>query len=338
MTIEPQQQAGTPHSGAFRFRIGTRHDLPRCVELLPAGFHASRAVRQHLVQLWERLLAVEARVFAVIEDLEQTHPGNIEAFGMSAFVTDRFVEEFFASPRAYLPALIYERLLAGENIVLSAQELLKANTTTGINIVVLHFGMRNEDLAAARTVQALAAGSAAFYFFHGGYHVNCVINEVYGEQSARYMEAGGFRLMRDFQSEAPAAFAGVSPAHYPYLFVLRQDGMEPGAVNQLSMLLSKSAPRIFFSNTERRLLERALLNESDAQICAGLNVSVDAVKKTWRSIYARVSRRAPFVIPAGDIGPTGSRGQEKRRHLLEYLRTHLEELRPSNPPPTLAGQ
>jgi hypothetical protein len=29
----------------------------------------------------------------------------------------------------------------------------------------------------------------------------------------------------------------------------------------------------------------------------------------------------------------GSRGQEKRRHLLAYLRTHLEELRPSSPPP-----
>jgi len=332
MTVEPKD-AWAPGSAALRFRIGTRADLPHCAKLLPAAFRTSPAVREKWVSLWERLLTVEAQTFVVVEDLEKKHPANIEAFGMSAFVTDRFAEEFCASPAPYRPALLYERMLAGEDVVLSAQELLRANTTTGINIVVLHFGMRNEDLAAARSAQALAAGSAAFYFFHSGYCVNWVINEVYGAQAAQYMEAGGFRLVRDFHKEAPAAFADVSPAHYPYLFILRRDWIEPGAVNPLSMLLSNPVPpRIFFSSTERRVLERALLNESDAQICAGLGVSVDAVKKTWRSIYGRVSRRAPFVIPESDRGPAGSRGQEKRRHLLEYLRTHLEELRPSLPP------
>jgi DNA-binding CsgD family transcriptional regulator len=330
MTIEPKE-AWAPDSGAFRFRIGTSSDLPHCAKLLPAGFRASSKIRRRLVQLWEGLFAAEASTFTIVEDLEQTHPANIEAFGMSAFVTDRFVEEFCASPRPHLPAFIYERMLAGEKVVLSEQELLEANTTTGINIVVLHFGLHNQDLAAPRTMQALAAGTAGFYFFHGGYRVNCVIDEVYGAQTAQYLEAGGFRLVRDFQKETPAAFADISPAHYPYLFILRRDWIEPGSVNPLSMLLSRSVPRIFFSKTERRVLERALLNESDTEICAGLGVSVDAVKKIWRSIYARVSRRAPFVIPAGDLGAPGSRGQEKRRHLLEYLRTHLEELRPSNP-------
>ena len=333
MTVEPKEE-WAPGSAAFRFRIGTRSDLPHCEKLLPAGFRTSSVIRKQLIQLWERLVAADAKTFAVIEDLEQTYPANIEAFGLSVFVTDQFAEEFCASPRPSLPALVYERMLAGEHVILDSQELLRANTTTGINIVALHFGMRNEDLADARTAQVLAAGSAAFYFFHGGYCVNWVINEVYGEQAAHYMEAGGFRLVRNFQKETPAAFADISPAHYPYLFLLRRDWIEPGAVNPLSMLLSKPAPpRIFFSNTERRVLERALLNESDAQICAGLGVSVDAVKKTWRSIYARVSRQASFLIPASDLGPSGSRGQEKRRHLLEYLRTHLEELRPSSPRP-----
>jgi hypothetical protein len=326
--------ADAPRSAAFRFRIGTRADLPHCAKLLPAGFRASSAIRHRLIDLWDQLLTADAKTFTVIEDLEQKHPANIEAFGLSVFVTDRFAEEFCAAPRPHLPAIVYERMLAGDNVVLTPQELLRANTTTGINIAVLHFGLRNEDLADARTAQALAAGSAAFYFFHGGYRVNCMINEVYGAQSVHYMEAGGFRLIRDFQNETPADFADIPPAHYPYLFMLRRGWIELGAVNPLSMLLSASAPRIFFPNTERRVLERALLNESDAQISANLGVSVDAVKKSWRSIYGRVSRRAPYVIPATDLERSGSRGQEKRRHLLEYLRTHLEELRPSSPPPT----
>jgi hypothetical protein len=283
--------------------------------------------------LWEGLLSAEARTFAIVEDLEGTHPDNIEAFGLSVFVADRFVEEFVASPRPYLSALIYERVLAGENIVLTAQQLREANASSGINIATLHFGLRNEDLADARTAQALAAGAGAFHFFHGGYRVNCVINEVYGLQAARYMEAGGFRLIRDFRREGPAAFAGIPREHDPYLFMLHRDWIEPGAVNPLTMLFSAPAPRIYFTATERALLERALLNESDAQICANVGVSLDAVKKTWRNIYDRVSRRAPYIIPAGDLGPSRGRGQEKRRHLLEYLRTHLEELRPGTPPP-----
>jgi len=325
------KEARASELAAFRFRVATPADLPHCVELVPAGFRASTTIRDRLVHLWERLLAAEAMTFAIIEDLQRGHPASIEAFGLSVFVTDRFVEEFCSSPRPYLPAIVYERMLAGENVVLSAQELLKANTTTGINIVVLHAGLRNEDLTAARTAQALPTVSAAFYFFHGGYRVNSIIYEAYGAQTARYMEAGGFQLMRDFQAEAPAAFADIALAHYPYLFMLRRDSIEPGAVNQLSMLLSESPARIGFSDTERRLLERALLNQSDAQIGAGLSISLESVKKTWRSIYARVSRQAPFVIPAADFGPSGSRGPEKRRHLLEYLRTHLEELRPNGP-------
>jgi DNA-binding CsgD family transcriptional regulator len=320
---------------AFRFRLGARADLEACAALLPAGFRADAAVRSRLIDLWCRLLNADARTFAVIADLERTHPDNIEAFGLSVFVKDRFIDAFCAAPRPYLPALVYEHMLAGDDPVLTSQELLEANSTTGVNVVVLHFGLRNEDLTDARTHQALAAGSAAFYFFHGGYRVKCVLNEVYGAQAARYMEAGGFRLIHDFQREDPAGFADVPPAHYPSLFMLRREWIQPGAVNPLSMLLSAPMPRLYFSATERRLLERALLNESDLQISAGLGISPDSVKKTWRSIYHRVSRQAPYIIPVLDYGSAGSRGQEKRRHLLDYLRTHLEELRPAKPPTSL---
>jgi hypothetical protein len=51
--------------------------------------------------------------------------------------------------------------------------------------------------------------------------------------------------------------------------------------------------------------------------------------------YARVAREAPFLIP-GDLPSSGMRGQEKRRHLLDYIRMHLEELRPDGTP--LSGQ
>jgi DNA-binding CsgD family transcriptional regulator len=317
-------------SAAFRFRKGNKDDLPHCLALLPAGFRATGEVRQHLPSLWAALIAREAHIFAIIEDLERPFPERIEAFGMSTFVTDGFLSAFESAPRSQLAALVYERMLAGEDVLLNANELATANSTSGINAVVLHSGMCNEDLSDLRSAQAMNAGAAAFYFFHGGYRIQAIVNEVFGSQTARFMEAGGFRLVHDFQQESPAAFQGMAPNCYPYLFMLRREWIEFGAVNPLSQLFHSPSPRIGFSRAEQRVLEHALLNESDAAIASALGISRDAVKKTWRNIFARVSRHASYLLPPDPVVWSDNRGQEKRRHLIEYLRIHLEELRPIN--------
>ncbi len=109
-----------------------------------------------------------------------------------------------------------------------------AHGGSGLNVVVLHFGLRNHDLADSRTIQALQTGSAAFYFFHAGLRIKAFLNEVYGTQAARYMENGGFRMAHDFQRDHPERFAGVPPEEFPYLFILRKEWMQPGAIDPLS--------------------------------------------------------------------------------------------------------
>jgi hypothetical protein len=304
--------------------------------MLPTGFRANLQVRRRLIHLWEQLVAGGAMTFTVVEDLEQRYPNSIEGFGLSIFVTDRFFDEFCKSPRPYMSSLLYERMLAGEADRLAREDIAETNSTTGLNIVVLHFGMRNEDLAELRTMQMLAMGSAGFYFFHGGYRIKSILNEVYGEQEARFMKCGGFRLLRDFQRESPVDFEGLAPRHYPYLFMLQQDWIEPGAVNPLSQLFAPPAPRLCFATSERRVLEGALLNESDAAIANRLGVSMDGVKKIWRSIYSRAGCRIPDLISHSDL-TASVRGKEKRRHLLEYVRMHLEELRPPHLLPERSG-
>jgi DNA-binding CsgD family transcriptional regulator len=317
------------NSSAFRFRIATPADLARCAELLPSGFRASSALRRQLPKLWTQLLASHGRTFSIIEDMERPHPDNIEGFGLSVFVTDTFLDEFYAAPRPYLAAHCYERMLAGDEVVMNAEQVRRANGGAGLNVVVLHFGLANEDLSDPRTAQVLIAGTSAFYFFHSGYCINAMANEVYGAQSAEYMRRGGFRLICDFQQESPAEFVGLPTAHYPYLMLLRREWVEPAVIDPMSQLFLQRPPRIGFSNSERRVLEGALLNESDAQIAARLGLSLDSVKKTWRNIYVRASCRVPNLIPNADQESFGSRGQEKRRHVLEYVRAHLQELRPS---------
>jgi DNA-binding CsgD family transcriptional regulator len=316
--------------GAFRFRLAHPRDLPHCLPLLPPGCKLAPSLRRRLPEIWAELLAGEARTFPVIDDIERDYPANIEGFGLSVFITDAFTEELIGTPRPYAPALFYERLIAGDKVLLTREDLQTAQATSGINIFGIHFGMRNHDLSDPRSVQVLSAGSAGFYFFHGGYRIRTIVAEHYGEQSVGFMERGGFPLVHDFRRLSPAAFAGVPESEIPNFFALRRESVEPGAINPMTQLFAVAPARIFFSAAERRILERALLNETDAAIADALGVSRNAVLKAWRGIYERVSRRLPQLIPKSG-GADGSRGQEKRRHLLLYLRSHLEELRPGQP-------
>lgn len=315
-------------TGTFRFRMGTAADLPVCETLLPPGFRAPEAVRRELPEVWRQIIDSDAKVFAIVEDIESEFPHNIEAFGLNVFPNDRFADEFCSAPRAYVAALFYERLLAGDDVLPTREQLARANAGSNINALVLHFGLRDPDLSHERSMRALLAASGAFYFFYGGFRIKRMIGEFYGRQELEYLVAGGFRLTHDFSREQPALFSGIPAEHWPYLFMQRREWIAPAAANPLSQLFHTPAPRIHFSNKERNILERALLNQSDEEIAAAMMVSVNGVKQTWRNIFDRVARRAPQVMPSNDLEQSGRRGAEKRRHLLDYLRTHLEELRP----------
>ena len=58
-----------------------------------------------------------------------------------------------------------------------------------------------------------------------------------------------------------------------------------------------------------------------------------AVKMRWRAIYDRVESIAPELFPRQTTDASESiRGMEKRRFIVEYVRNHLQELRPFSAP------
>ncbi len=95
--------------------------------------------------------------------------------------------------------------------------------------------------------------------------------------------------------------------------------------------------RFSFTAGQLELLDRSLRGETDEELARSLCLSLSAVKKRWRSIYERVELCDPHIVMAGsgvdENGATAfeqKRGAEKRRHLLNYLRHHPEELHPIN--------
>jgi hypothetical protein len=77
-------------------------------------------------------------------------------------------------------------------------------------------------------------------------------------------------------------------------------------------------------------LDHGLAAARHRAIADALGISRNGVPKAWRGIYERINGRLPQLIPKSGAAD-GGRGQEKRRHLLLYLRAHLEELRPGRP-------
>jgi DNA-binding NarL/FixJ family response regulator len=279
-------------------------------------------VLDRLPTLW-RALALFG-TFSVVEDPVKPHPDSIQGFGASVFVADQFVDEFLAARRHYLDAALYERMIEGPSPVLSEAQVAEANSSDGLNLVVLNYGLRDHDLSSPSTQRVLQLGTTAFYTLHAGYKIKTILNEVFNDAAAQYMKAGGFHLQ---EIAAPSVATG-GDGPVPLLFALRREWVQRGVIDPLSALFYPTPPQIGFSPAEQRVLVHALLNRSDAEIADQLGLSLDGVKKTWRRIYDRVSRRLPYLIADERKSGRAGRSSEKRRHVLEHLRAHPEEVRP----------
>jgi hypothetical protein len=76
------------------------------------------------------------------------------------------------------------------------------------------------------------------------------------------------------------------------------------------------------------------MGETCEELAKSLSISPWTVKKRWHAIYDRVADVDRKLLPPPiAYGPHAtSRGPERRRRLLNYLRQHLEEVRPYEAP------
>jgi hypothetical protein len=72
----------------------------------------------------------------------------------------------------------------------------------------------------------------------------------------------------------------------------------------------------------------ALRGLTDKELSEELRSKLPTVKKRWVSVFNRVAMSKPDLLPGIDDNLDGkSRGQQKSRRLLEYLRVNPGELR-----------
>lgn len=264
------------------------------------------------------LIAHEQLRGGCVEEAVTGGDWEVSATGTSVFLSDTVADAYLASPSPFFAAQLMGRVLSGEpNVVLNAREIGRGNAGNGLNLFVLGFTHRYGAEEPPILRPLLARAIEHFVYAHRGYRLRRMLRED-PYPIADVLVASGMTVAHDFTDIGRKVLIA-EPSAATHIF--------PSST--VSMLFNYSPPQVHYSNAERRLLDLAVDGLNDGEIAAELEVSANTIKQSWRSIYERTMRKVPLALGAAGQSPLdGVRGQEKRRHLLTYLRDHPQELRP----------
>lgn len=322
-----------------RVRPMRPQDVGPCVALVASHPEECRRYGTALEQLrpaWLKLLRAGSIETTLIEDIED-HDGRpqLVGCGTSVFVSDQLLAHLKTAPLAWLGPELVRRALLDDGSILTPKAIRKANSGEGLNLVawagiVCAPRPEEDDTLGLELIRS-------FFSQHAGYRAKELITQPSEcEWSRRTLNTGAF-----LWQAAESCYHDARSQPFEKLFekpfllgATRELASGKGAVlgTWLSSLFCYEPPRIYFRPAEQRLLEAALRGLTDEQLGDELGISLSAVKKTWRSAYNRASQASlPELALSATGGAETKRGREKKQPLLEYLRRHIEELRPALP-------
>jgi hypothetical protein len=278
--------------------------------------------------VWLALLGREAFRAVVFEDSQQSR-ANIIGIGVSVFVSDEFLHSQKRPPFFWIGPELVRRISRGESPLLSDRAVREGNTKGGLNLVVWEGAVRAELWECA---EAHAAVVSAFVEQHRGFLLKEAVCQPSTREFLDVTLRTGAQLLHedgryvDFGDRSLGEFFKIPH----YVGLTRKVALSrPGA--WAGSLFVYQAPQCRFRPSEQRLLLAALRGRTDQELADDLGISLSAVKKTWLSIYNRVSTYLPSLFPNHvAVQEEGERGREKKQHLIGYLRDHPEELRPAS--------
>jgi hypothetical protein len=313
----------------LRFRLAKPTDFQAAQSFVPRAYRYSPEVLGMLPDLWAKLHGNGELISAVVEDSTAAPGQQVRGVGLSVFIEDDFADQLLARPSPYVNARLHEMLIAGESPILCAREIARRNANGGLTLLPLHFCTASVNIEDQDVLRTLSAAQELFRVMHAGFKVKRVIKDVVNLDLCRFMQSVGMQLACDYASQFPAlGLDSVPESERPYLLAIRHDEMPLGSA--MSMMFLVAPVRFRFSPAEQRVLLCSLLRVTDADIAADLGLSPDTVRKHWKSITQRVLEVDPHFFPENEDAGNGEngRGRQKRRHLLNYVQMHMEELRP----------
>jgi DNA-binding CsgD family transcriptional regulator len=291
-------------------------DLESCLEMQPACIGDELVGRDTALRVWGGLLSSPAFHANVFESEHLIGGHRIVGCGMGIFVDRAFVDRELEHPRPGLNARIIAGIASGDSVALDRDGIAAGNAGGGLDFVNLYGTWREGILDADQLAEVQALLGTSFVEAFAGYRFNRVLKETIGRSSIELARATGtYRLIAEF-AERESALAIVSP-----------ESARAAPYSVAARMYRYRAPVLHLRPAEQGLLVAALDGKTDAELSLQLGLSVEAVKKRWLSVFARVEAFKPEILASTDVEGAG-RGPQKRHRVVGYVRTHLEELRP----------
>lgn len=310
-------------------RPATPQDLDACWRIVRGDPFYPPALRETRTAFWRRMMEEEAILSVVVEDPDRPPETRLRAFSFSAFVSDAFAAEAAALPPG-IAGHLHARTLAGATPILGQAAIGRANARGGLTLLLNPFGYA-PDASERSWMEVAEVMFSCLFTYHAGYQIKGLLLESYGQEWALRNVAAGLHVRTDYVDYFQAhPEARPQADQQPTLLGLTREEAFASLGNRCFPLFLFTRPQFGFRRGEQRLLCHALSGGTNEESALALGVSLSAIKKRWEAIYARISLTAPLLLPTNPHRePSGmKRGQEKKDHLLAYLRQHPEELRP----------
>jgi hypothetical protein len=281
---------------------------------------------EELAKAWPLLLEREGVWSLVIEDV--SGPPKPLSLSLSVFISDRLADRIEAGRCPRFGNEIVSRLLTRGDEPLSIERIRVAHHGAGLNLVSLHTVGLDVELGNSSAGMVSELRSRVCFEALRGYNIKRCLREVYTSQALNSFLAGGWKLRDDYSRFFGEPTEGPT-LQRPYLLgVVREesDTADNGGARMAAMF-HRYPIRLSLRRVHRELLEAALEGLTDSELSSRLSLSPSAIKKRWASVYDRVEGLIPGLPPANERSDK-TRGAERRRHVLNYLRDHPEEFRP----------
>lgn len=326
------RSVGKPDGINLMARDGRAEDLAACRALLQSlKLPYNEACWRVLPEMWQILFANGTMQLFLVEDRARPPGSRIVSFSATVFATDEFCSEAESTLPPYLGVQLARQYLSHELPVLKREEVARANACEGLNVVMCFEGWKHDGLSPEQVLAVREKQSEAFHLAHAGYRMKEVLADPIDDAGLHWMLDAGAHVRRDYSRYFQEHGAATKYSPRPRLVGLTKEEAWANPGSYLSSFFVHTLPRFHFNRSEQLLLHHALMGETSDDQAASLSISPWTVKKRWHAIYDRVADVDPELLlpPIANGTHVSSRGAERRRHLLHYLRQHLEELRPT---------
>jgi hypothetical protein len=303
-------------------------DLETALAIDPYSLGDEMVGRPAALSAYRKLVRSRRFLSAVVERDLRNGRRQIVGWGGAIFVSDALFRREISDPTPGLNARIVASIAEGSSAVLSHEEIRRANTHGGLNLVVTHAAWVRNAFNADEMSTFERVMSEAFFQLVRGYRLLRLFREAGSREAIEHVKSQRvFATMLTFD-----AFHAANPENRwnrdRALFVAEREHCLALPASVASMLFSYSEPTLRLHDADQELLIAASCGSTDVELARVLKLKLPTLKKRWASLFARVRDIRPDLVPYPDGATTRTRGPQKRHRLLAYLKDHPEELRP----------